>query len=89
MSGRGTQGRLHKKRAGGEISQKSTKDTILTSYPWKDLRDDNWGLHICSFGVNQRYEQWQPDNFRQGWPIAYHATIQRMGVFQFWGKTVG
>ena len=37
------QGRLHKKRAGGEISQKGTKDTILTSYPWMDLRDDNWG----------------------------------------------
>ena len=36
-------GRLHKKRAGGEISQKGTKDTILTSYPWTDLRDDHWG----------------------------------------------
>ena len=35
------QGRLHKKRAGGEISQKGTKDTILTSYPRKDLRDDH------------------------------------------------
>ena len=37
------QGCLHKKRAGGEISQKDTKDMILTSCPWTDLRDDHWG----------------------------------------------
>ena len=74
---------------GGEISQKCTKDTILTSYPWTDLRDDHWVVYICNFGVDQRYEQWQPDIVRQGWPRAYHATIQRMGVFQFWGRIVG
>ena len=73
-------------RAGGEISKNGTKDTMLTSCPWTDLRDDHWGVYICNFGVHQKYEQWQPDNFGQGWPRAYHATIQRMEVFQFWGK---
>ena len=41
------QGRLHKKRAGGEISQKATKDTILTSNPATDLIDDHWrGVYL-------------------------------------------
>ena len=44
---------------------------------------------ICNFGVHQRYEQWQPENFRQGWPRVHHATIQNMGVFQFWSRIVG
>ena len=30
-------------RGGGEISQKGTKDAILTSCPGMDLRDDHWG----------------------------------------------
>ena len=47
------------------------------------------GVHICSFGVHQRYEQWQPDKFMQGWPRTHHAAIQRMGIFQFWGKIMG
>ena len=36
------QGRLHKKISGGEILRKGTKDTILTSYPGTELRDDHW-----------------------------------------------
>ena len=40
-----------RKGQAGEISQKGTKDTILTSYPWTDLRDGHWWVHICSFGV--------------------------------------
>ena len=42
------QGRLHKKRQGGEMSQKGTKDTISMSYPWTDSRDDHWG---CIFAI--------------------------------------
>ena len=38
------------KGRGGEISQKGTKDLILTSYPWTDLRDDHWGGG-CTFAV--------------------------------------
>ena len=45
------QGRLHKKRVGGEISQKGTKDTILTSYPWTDLRDGHLGG--CIFAISE------------------------------------
>ena len=34
------------KDRGGEICQMGTKDTILTSYPGTDLRDDNWERRI-------------------------------------------
>ena len=37
-----------RKGQGGEISQKGTKDTILTSYPWTDLKDNHWG---CIFAI--------------------------------------
>ena len=52
------------------------------------ISDDHWG---CIFAILEltKGTNWQPDNFRQGWPKAYHATKQRMGVFQFWGKIVG
>ena len=39
---------MHKKGQGGELSQKGSKDTILTSYQWKDLRDDHWE---CIFAI--------------------------------------
>ena len=57
--------------------------------PMDGLKDDHWGVYICNFEVHHRYEQWQSDNFKQGWPRAYHTAIQRMGVFQFWGKIMG
>ena len=37
---------MHKKRVVGEICQKGTIDTILTSYPGTDLRDDHWERRI-------------------------------------------
>ena len=57
---------LAQEKGRGRDFSKGHQSYDFDAYPWKDLRDDNWGLHICSFGVDQRYEQWQPDNFRQG-----------------------
>ena len=40
------------------------------------------GVYYC-FGVHQRYEQWQPDNFRQGWSRTCHAKYKEWEYFSF------
>ena len=53
--------------------------------PMDGFKRRSLGVYICNFGVQQRYEQWQIDNFRQGWPRAYHATIQKNGIISVFG----
>ena len=32
------------------------------------------------------HKQWRSGNFWQGWPTAYHGTIEKMEVPQLWVK---
>ena len=74
-----------RKGQGGKIYPKGSKDTMLISYSWMDLRDDLWGggVYICNFGIYERYKQWQPDNLREGLQRAYHATKKEWGYSSF------
>ena len=66
-------------RAGGEICRKGNKDTILTSYPGTDLRDNHWGCIIKILEFTKGTNSGSLKISGRGLPRAYHATIQKNG----------
>ena len=82
------QGRLHKKIAGGETSQKGTKDTILTSYPGTDL-GEHWG---CVFEILEFTKGTNSGSLTisgRGGQEQIMQQYKRMGVFELSGTIVG